>query len=95
MVERGVEADRELVELEVDAELEQERVGAELPGDSLEGVGSVGDAAQGMREAVVRLGCAIDETTGRGRRLPWIKLRVLGRVGIVFHGAAPVASFGV
>ena len=85
MVERRVEAGVELVELHVDAKLEQYGLGAELAWDSLEGQRRVGAAAQGMCEGVVRLGRAIDEAARSG----WRVASVEGLVGILFHGAAP------
>ena len=45
-----------LVDFEVDAELEHDWAGTELAGDSQEGVGDVGAAAEGMGVCGVGLG---------------------------------------
>lgn len=88
MVERRVETDSELVELHVDAELEQHGFGAELAGDSLEGTGRVGAAAQWVGEARVRLGRTVDEAARWGGLVAPIG-SIKGLVGVVFHGRAP------
>lgn len=72
-----MEAGRELIELEVDAEAEQERAGAELAGDCLKWAGRVGTAAQGVGELRVGLDGAVDVAAG-ARRRKW-------RAGVVFH----------
>lgn len=94
MVERGVEADAELVELHIDAELEELGAGAGLAGDSLEGVRCVGAAAQGVGEARVRFGQAVDEAARWGGLVTVIG-PVKGLVGVVFHGRAPWRGVGI